>query len=80
VVTLGSAVQLTVNPLLVIAEEEMTGADGTGRNVVTDRVLDTALPPLFVAVTTTLYAVLGVKPVKTTDDPVAVISLPLPSL
>jgi hypothetical protein len=66
--------------LLVIAEEEMTGATGLVLSVVTAKVFDGVLPPLLIAVTTTLYGVFEVKPVNTTEVPVAVISLPLPSL
>jgi hypothetical protein len=58
----------------------MEGAVGFVLSVVTDRVFDGVLPPLLIAVTTTLYGVFEVKPVKATEVPVAVISLPLPSL
>ena len=37
-------------PVLVIAEDVITGAAGAGRFVVTDRVLELALPLLLLAV------------------------------
>jgi hypothetical protein len=60
-----------VKPVLVIVDVLMTGVVGGARNVVTERVLDAVFPPLFLAVTITLYSVFGVRParvVKVDDD------------
>jgi hypothetical protein len=53
-VTFVSSDQFTVKPLLVIAEDVMTGAVGAVLRVVTAKVFDAVLPPLLVAVTITL--------------------------
>jgi hypothetical protein len=49
-VAFGSAVHEITKPVLVIAEDVITGAVGAGRLVVTDRVLELALPLLLLAV------------------------------
>ena len=54
-------------PVLVIAEDVITGAAGAGRLVVTDRVLELALPLLLVAVIRIVWLVFGKSPVKIAD-------------
>ena len=60
--------QFTVNPVEVIEVLGLNvGCVGGGIRVVTLKGLDTALPPLFTAVTITLYAVLAASEVNVAD-------------
>ena len=63
----GSAVHEITKPVLVIAEDVITGAAGAVRFVVMVRVLELALPLLLVAVIRAVCWVFGKNPVKVAD-------------